>query len=85
MNTAGVICEGIMMSISTKQVPTATVDVITANMSHDGTYKSPDSTLTISNSILEAILGSVGALVIMVAIAVITFVLIARLTLKANR
>ena len=73
MHTAGVICD------ATKQVSIATVYVITANISHDSTYKSHDSA---SNSSVVAILGAVGALIIMIAIAVITFVLIARLRLK---
>ena len=81
MHTAGVICEG-MMKTSTERVSTATVYVITANMSHDSTYKSHDSA---SNSFIVAILGAVGALIIVIAIAVITFVLITRLRLKVNR
>ena len=76
MHTAGVICEG-MTRISTKQVSIATVYIITANMSRDSTYID-----TASNSSVVAILGAVGALIIMIAIAVVTFVLIARLRLK---
>ena len=81
MHTAGVICEG-MTIISTKQVSIATVYVITANISHDSTCKSHDSA---SNNSVVAILGAVGALTIVIAIAVITFVLIARLRFKINR
>ena len=77
-HTAGVICEG-MMSTSTNQVSTATVYAITANMSHDNTYKSHGSA---ANSSVVAILGTVGALIMTIAIAVITFVLITRLRLK---
>ena len=81
MHTAGVICDG-MTSTSTEQVSIATVYVITANISRDSTYKSYDSA---SNTSVVAILGAVGAPIIMIAIAVITFVLIARLRLKIKR
>ena len=81
--TAEVICmDKFMMSTSTEQLPITTVDVITANMSYDSTYKSRDSA---SNSSVVAILGAVGTLIIMIAIAVITFALITRLRFKANR
>jgi hypothetical protein len=58
-----------MMTTHTKQVSTATVYVITA---------------TAFNSTLEAVLGSVGTLVVMVAIAIIIFVLIARSVFKTD-
>ena len=78
--TAGVICtDNFMTSRSAEQVSTTTADIITANMSHDSTYKLYDS---VSNSSVVAILGAVGALIIMIAIAVITFVLLVRLRLK---
>ena len=84
--TAGVICiDRFMTSTSAERVSIATVDDITANMSYDSTYKSYDSTPTASNSTVVAILGAVGALIIMIAVAVITFVLIARLRSKVNR
>ena len=84
---AGVICiDKFMMSTSTERVSIATVDDITANMSYDSTYKYY-STPTASNSSVVAILGAVGALInmISIAIAVTTFVLIARLRSKVNR
>ena len=78
--TAGVICmDKFMTSTSAEQLPVTTVDVITANMSYDSTYKSHDSA---SNSSVVAILGAVGAPIIMIAIAVIIFALITRLRLK---
>ena len=84
--TAGVICmDKHMMSTSAEGVSAATINVITVNMSRDSTYKSHDSTLIASNSYVVAILGAVGALIIMIAIAVITFALITRLRSKANR
>ena len=70
-----------MMSTSAEQLTITIVDVITANMSPDSTYKSHDSA---SNSSVVAILGAVGALVTVAIIAVITFVLITRLRLKVN-
>ena len=83
---AGVICiDKFMLSTSAERVSIATVDDNTANMSHDSTYKSHGSTPTASNSSVVAILGAVGALTIMIAIAVITLMLITRLRLKVNR
>ena len=75
--TAGVICMDIFMtSTSAEQISTTTADIITANVSHDSTYKSHESASVV------AILGAVGTLIIMIAIAVIIFVLIVRLRLK---
>ena len=62
--TAGVICiDKFMTSTSAKRVSIATIDDITANMSHDSTYKSYDS---IPNSSVVAILGAVSALITMI-------------------
>ena len=43
MHTAGMICEDMAMSVTTKQVPTTIIYVTTANVSHDSTYKSHDT------------------------------------------
>ena len=83
IHTAGVICEDMMMSTSTKQVPTIIIYVTTANVSHESTYKSHDITPTAS---VIAIVVTVGALILLAtAITVIALVLIARLRLTTNR
>ena len=81
-HTAGVICMDEFI------IPRM-VYVTTTNMSRDSTYKSHDTTSTVSDSSVITIVGTVGALFFIVTvIAIIAMVLIAMLRLrktKANR